>query len=110
LNGLTQFFVDLGIERNRRDEGLRADVKAIGDEILSRALVNGGSLFWQNGGLKLRDNSLHDVTLDREDVGQIAFVVFFPCRNATPGIDQLRGDAHFLTALANTSFQDEGDA
>ena len=100
----------MGIERNRRDERLRPDVKAIGDEIFSRALVDSGLLFRRNGGLKLRDNSLHDVALDREDVGQIAFIAFLPCTSATPGIGQLRGDAHFLTGLADTSFQDEGDA
>src|SRR5205823_8022693 len=53
VNGLTQFFVDLGIERNRRDERFRADVKTIGDKIFSRALVDSGFLFRRNDGLKL---------------------------------------------------------
>src|SRR5947208_12937450 len=105
-----QFFADLGIERNRRGERLRADVKAIGNQIFCRALVDGGFFFRRNSGLKLRDNSLNDVALNRKDISQIAFVAFFPCKNATTGIGQLRGNAYFLTALADTSFQDEGDA
>src|SRR5947207_13706382 len=102
-----QFFADLGIERNRRDERLRADVKAIGNEIFCRALVDGGFFFRRNSGLKLRDNSLHDVALNRKDISQIAFVAFFPCKNATQGIAQLRGNAPYLIAFAEASFPAE---
>ena len=100
----------MSIERNRRDERLCADVKTIGDEILGRTLVDGGLLFRRNGSLKLRENLLNDVALDRKDIRKIALVAFLPGRVASPGIRQLHGDLNFLTALADISFQDEGDA
>src|SRR5438093_5499733 len=58
-----QFLVDLSIKRNTSDEILAADVKAVGENVFCRALVDSGLLFRGNCGLQLRSNSLHDIIL-----------------------------------------------
>jgi hypothetical protein len=110
LNRLAQLFVDLGIERNRCDERLGTNVKAIGDEVLGRALVNCGFFCWRNGGFELRRSSQYDVALDFKDVAQAAVVVFFPRNNPSPSIYQMDSDAYVFTGLADAPFQGVGYA
>jgi len=52
---------------------------------------------------------LHDVALIAKTSAN-PFVLLVPCRSANSGIGQLRVMLTFLNLLADTSFQNEGDA
>ncbi len=74
-------------------------------EILRRAGLRADTLGLQELRLDCSDNLPGDFVLQGEDVCQIAVVAVGPDVVIRRGIDQLRGNAHTITALAHAALQ-----
>ena len=60
--------------------------------------------------LDRRDDGLGDLVLHGEHVGEVAVVAFRPDVAAAGNVDELRGDAHTVAALAHAALDDVADA
>src|ERR1700704_3862166 len=68
----------------------RPEVRVVRNHVSCRLLLHGSFLFRREFGLKLIGNGFGDLTLDRENVGEIPVVGLRPKVRVGAGIDQLR--------------------
>src|SRR5438552_1840820 len=105
LDPLEQIRFCLTTEARIQNKIFRAVVEIEGCEIGSRPALNGQFLSGRNFGVKLLSDFLCDLTLDCEDVVQVAIVLFRPDMGVGASVDQLRIDMKPAAGLACATLQ-----
>ena len=88
----------------------RAGHKVPGIEIVDRSRFGAHALGGEEFRLDCRRDAGRDLVLQRENIGQLAVVSFRPDVVAGHRIQELAGDAHALSALADASLKNVTDA
>src|SRR6266498_5216801 len=92
-------------KRFPKKDVIGARIKIESNEIAGRAALNGQFLSGCNFGMKLLGDFLRDLTLDCEQVIQIAVVLFDPDVGISPRVDQLRVQMKMRTGPADAALQ-----
>src|SRR4030095_7680511 len=89
---------------------VRLNEKQIRVGVFGWSLIKPRFFIWRQFRLKSRGNFLREIGLNREDVGQIAVVIFRPNVLVVIGIDQLHVHSDAITNPTDTAFQQRGYA
>ena len=93
-----------------RVEIVRLDEGEIGLAVLGRLARHLRLLGRRKLRLQFVRDFLREIGLDREDIRQIAVVIFRPDMLVVHGVDQLHVHPHSIPGLAHASFENRGDA